>query len=464
VYASVYLYCQLSLLYLLTESLLDFVGFASWFMLTLFVFFLVPMVSAAAAVRIQEEIKAFLDLDFDSDDVLGMLEVSVCDSRSVGEVCLPVACPESDAGSALELKRVGAAEVPWPICFESSGRVAKIRGQGRPRRRPSSEICLVNAFKHKCKGVRPLPVGTQDIDGEALECGKASHAMEDASSGVGAFRAACQVEKARHDFLSVLSDGDVYMKAGAMRKRPRRSKALSLAGDGEAITKNISVRVRGKRSPPAGLEERTYHFLTTVAPTASSCVVYEYSLKRYRRSSLDLSQLFGLIEMQRSSDIVDSGCMEQELDGGIAPTASVRSDVDVIDVSDDDVYTRSSDVTSDRTNPPVFDGVVKQETDGRRPLPSDVPLVMKAEPNPEIKREPGERRVVSSRVSLAKVSAAEVASPHAHTALEVEADTSRRREGSGQLVLTHPLVCSVRVETREQPVKREVPTPDPHVR
>ena len=45
-YASVYLHCQLSFLYLLTESLLDFVGFASWFMLTLFVFILVPMVSA----------------------------------------------------------------------------------------------------------------------------------------------------------------------------------------------------------------------------------------------------------------------------------------------------------------------------------------------------------------------------------------------------------------------------------
>jgi hypothetical protein len=422
-------------------------------------------VPPTAAVLLQEEIKAFLKLDYDSDDVLGMLKLSECESRSVGEVCLPVACPEIGAGSALEVKREGAGEVPVPVCFDSSGRVAKIRGHGRLRRRPSSDICLVNAFKHKCKGVRSLPVGTQDIDGEALECGKASHAMEDASSGVGAFRAACQVEKARHDFLSVLSDGDVYMKAGAMRKRPRRSKALSLAGNGEAITKNNSVPVRGKRLPPAGLEERTYHFLTTVAPAASFCSVYEYSLKRYRRASLGLNQLSGLIEMQRSSDIVDSGCMEQELDRGIAPTASVRSDVDVIDVSDDDAYTRSSDVTSDRTNPPVFDDVVKQETDGRRPLPSDVPLVMKAEPKPEIKREPGERRVVSSRVSLAKVSAASVASPHAHTALKVEANTSWRREGSGQLVLTHPPVGSVMVETREQqPVKREAPTPDPHVR
>ena len=72
---------------------------------------------------------------------------------------------------------------------------------------------------------------------------------------------------------------------------------------------------------------------------------------------------------------------------------------------------------------------------------------------------------MSSRVSLAKVSAAEVASPHAHTALKVEANTSRRREGSGQLVLTHPPVGSVMVETREQQsVKREVPTPDSHVR
>ena len=137
-----------------------------------------------------------------------------------------------------------------------------------------------------------MPIGTQEIDGEAFECGKASHAMEDASGGVGAFRAACQVEKARHDFLSVLSDGDVSMKAGAMRKRsrrsvrkrPRRSKALSLAGNGEAITKNISVPVRGKRLPPVGLEERTYHFLTTVAPAASFCSVYEYTLKRYRRA------------------------------------------------------------------------------------------------------------------------------------------------------------------------------------
>ena len=410
--------------------------------------------SPTAAAHIQEEIKAFLDLDFDSDDALGMLEASECDSRSVGAVCLPVACPESDAGSALELKRVGSGEVPGPIRFESSARVAKIRGQCRPRRRPSSEICLVKAFKHKCKGVRPLPVGTQDIDGEALDCGKASHAMEDASSGVDAFRAACQVEKARHDFLSVLSDGDVYTKAGAMRKRPRLSKALSLAGNGEAITKSISVRVRGKRSPPAGLDERTYHFLTTVAPTASFCVVYEYSLKRYRKSSLGLSQLAGLIEMQRSGDLFDSGCKEQEPDGGVAPTASVRSDVDVIDVTDDDAYTRSSDVT----------GVVKQETDGRRPLPSDVPLVMKAEPKPEIKREPSEGQVVSSRVSLDKVSAAEVASPHAHSALKVETDASRRKEASGQPVLTHPPVGSV-LETREQqPVKREALTPDLHVR
>ena len=410
--------------------------------------------SPTAAAHIQEEIKAFLDLDFDSDDALGMLEASECDSRSVGAVCLPVACPESYAGSALELKRVGSGEVPGPIRFESSARVAKIRGQCRPRRRPSSEICLVKAFKHKCKGVRPLPVGTQDIDGEALDCGKASHAMEDASSGVDAFRAACQVEKSRHDFLSVLSDGDVYTKAGAMRKRPRLSKALSLAGNGEAITKSISVRVRGKRSPPAGLDERTYHFLTTVAPTASSCVVYEYSLKRYRKSSLGLSQLAGLIEMQRSGDLFDSGCKEQEPDGGVAPTASVRSDVDVIDVTDDDAYTRSSDVT----------GVVKQETDGRRPLPSDVPLVMKAEPKPEIKREPSEGQVVSSRVSLDKVSAAEVASPHAHSALKVETDASRRKEASGQPVLTHPPVGSV-LETREQqPVKREALTPDLHVR
>ena len=430
-------------------------------------------VPPTAAVLLQDEIKAFLKLDYDSDDVLGMLKLSECESRSVGEVCLPVACPEIGAGSALEVKREGAGEVPVPVCFDSSGRVAKIRGHGRFRRRPSSDICLVNAFTHKCKGVRPLPIGTQEIDGEAFECGKASHAMEDASSGVGVFRAACQVEKARHDFLSVLSDGDVSMKAGAMRKRsrrsvrkrPRRSKGLSLAGNGEAITKNISVPVRGKRLLPVGLEERTYHFLTTVAPGASFCSVYEYTLKRYRRASLGLNQLYGLIEMQRSSDIVDSGCMEQELDRGIAPTASVRSDVDVIDVSDDDAYTRSSDVTSDRTNPPVFDDVVKQETYARRPLPSDAPLVMKAEPKPEIKREPGERRVVSSRVSLAKVSAASVASPHAHTALKVEASTSWRREGSGQLVLTHPPVGSVMVETREQqPVKREAPTPDPHVR
>ena len=410
--------------------------------------------SPTAAEHIQEEIKAFLDLDFDSADVLGMLEASECDSRSVGEVCLPVACPESDAGSALELKHVGAGEVPGPICFESSGRVVKIRGQGRPRRRPSSEICVVNTFKYKCKGVRPLPVGTQDVDGEALECGKASHAMEDASGGVGAFRAACQVEKARHDFLSVLSDAAVCMRAGAMRKRHRRWKAFSLAGNGEAITENISAPVRGKRSPPVGLEERTYHFLTTVAPTASPYVVYEYSLKRYRKSSLGLSQLSGLVEMQRSSDFFDSGCKDQELDGGVAPTASVRSDVDVIDVSDDDAYTRSSDVT----------GVVKQETDGRRPLPIDVPLAMKAEPKPEIRRELGERQVVSSRVSLAKVSAAEVASPHAHTALKVEADTSRLREASGQLVLTHPPVGSVLATREQQPVKREVLTPDLHVR
>ena len=45
-YASVYLYRQLSFLYLWIEPLLDFVGFASWFMLTLFVSILVPMVSA----------------------------------------------------------------------------------------------------------------------------------------------------------------------------------------------------------------------------------------------------------------------------------------------------------------------------------------------------------------------------------------------------------------------------------
>ena len=42
----VYLYRQLSFLYLWTESLLDFVGFASWLMLILFVSILVPMVSA----------------------------------------------------------------------------------------------------------------------------------------------------------------------------------------------------------------------------------------------------------------------------------------------------------------------------------------------------------------------------------------------------------------------------------
>jgi hypothetical protein len=171
-------------------------------------------------------------------------------------------------------------------------------------------------------------------------------------------------------------------------------------------------------------------------------------------SSFGLSQLSGLIEMQRSSDFFDSGCKGQELDGGVAPTASVRSDVDVIDVSDDDAYTRSSDVT----------GVVKQETDGRRPLPIDVPLAMKAEPKPEIRRELGERQVVSSRVSLAEVSAAEVASPHAHTALKVEADTSRLREASGQLVLTHPPVGSVLATREQQPVKREVLTPDLHVR
>ena len=65
---------------------------------------------------------------------------------------------------------------------------------------------------------------------------------------------------------------------------------------------------------------------------------------------------------------------------------------------------------------------------------------------------------------MAKVSAAEVAGPHAHTALKVEADTSRRREASGQLVLTHTPVGSA-IETREQqPVRREASTPDPHVR
>ena len=96
--------------------------------------------SPTEAACIQQEIKEFLDLDFASDDVLGMLELSKCESRSVGEVCLPVACPESDAGSALGVKRVGAGEVPVPICFDSSGRVAKIRGHGRLRRRPSSDI------------------------------------------------------------------------------------------------------------------------------------------------------------------------------------------------------------------------------------------------------------------------------------------------------------------------------------
>ena len=35
-----------SFLFFVSESPSDFVGFASWFMLTLFVFFLVPMVSA----------------------------------------------------------------------------------------------------------------------------------------------------------------------------------------------------------------------------------------------------------------------------------------------------------------------------------------------------------------------------------------------------------------------------------
>ena len=407
-----------------------------------------------AAERLQEEIKTFLELDRDPDDVLGMLKRFESKSRSVGDVCLPLASPESDAGSALEVKPLGAGEAPVPICFESSGRVGGIRDHGRLRRRPSSDICLVNAFTKKCKRVRPLSDGTQDIDGKALECGKVLHAMEDASSGVGAFRVACQVEKARHDFLSVRSDRDVYMKPGAMRKRPHRSKALSLAGNGEAITKTISVQARGKRLPPAGFEERTYHFLNNVSPIAPFSFVYEYSLKRYRRSSFGLSQLPGLIEMMRSNDIFDSGCKEQELDAGVAPTASVPSDVHVIDVSDDDSYARSGNLA----------GVVKQETDGRRPLPSDVPLVMKAEPVPEIKRELGERPVVSSRVSLAKVSAAEVASPHAHTALEDEADTSRRREAPGQLVLTHAPVGSV-IEAREQsPVKREGPNPDPHVR
>ena len=47
--------------------------------------------SPTEAACIQEEIKAFLDLDFASDDVLGMLELSECESRSVGEVCLPAA-------------------------------------------------------------------------------------------------------------------------------------------------------------------------------------------------------------------------------------------------------------------------------------------------------------------------------------------------------------------------------------
>ena len=36
--------------------------------------------SPTAAARLQEEIKAFLELDFDSDDVLGMLELSECES------------------------------------------------------------------------------------------------------------------------------------------------------------------------------------------------------------------------------------------------------------------------------------------------------------------------------------------------------------------------------------------------
>ena len=114
-----------------------------------------------------------------------------------------------------------------------------------------------------------------------------------------------------------------------------------MAGNGEAITKTIPVQARGKRLPPAGLEERTYYFLTNVSPVAPFCFVYEYSLKRYRRSSLGLSQLPGLIEMLRSNDIFDSGCKEQELDGGVAPTASVRSDVDVIDVSATDIVGRS---------------------------------------------------------------------------------------------------------------------------
>ena len=256
--------------------------------------------SPTEAACIQEEINAFLDLDFASDDVLGMLELSGCESRSVGEVCLPVAYLNKSPGpgSALEFKFVSGGEVPVPICVESSGRVAKIRGQGRLRRRPSSEICLVNAFKHKCKGVRSLPVGTHDIHGEAIEFGKASPVMDDASSGVGVFRAACKVEKARHDLLSVASGGDVLMKAGATCKRPRWSKVLPLAGNDEVITKKISVQVRGKRSPPVGVEEHTYHFLTTVAPTAPFCNVYEYSLKRYKRSSLGLGQLSGLIEMQ----------------------------------------------------------------------------------------------------------------------------------------------------------------------
>ena len=423
------------------------------------------------AACIEEDIKQFLELGSASDDdVLGMLQRSGCGSRSVGEVCLPTACPKQShmSGSALELKLVSAGEVPVPICFESSARASKIRGQGRTRRRSSAEICLVDAFKQKCKGVRSLPVGTQDVHGEAIEFGKASPVMEDVSRGVGVFRAACQVEKARHDFLSFQSAGDVYMKTGATCKRPRwsaalpcGSAALPLARNERVITKKISVQVQGRRSHPAGLEERTYHFLTTVAPTASFGVVYEYSLKRYRRSSLGFTQLSGLIEMQRSSDIADSGCMKQELDGGIAPTASVCSAVDIIDVSDDDGYTCSGDVTLDRAIPPVLEGVVKQETDGRRSLPSDASLVLKAESKPEIKREPGERRVVSTGVSLATVSAAEVARPHAHTAFKVEADSSGGRGGSRQLAMAQFPDDSSMVDTRAlQSVKREAPTSD----
>ena len=107
---------------------------------------------------------------------------------------------------------------------------------------------------------------------------------------------------------------------------------------------------------------------------------------------------------------------------------------------------------------------------------------MKADPKLQIKQEPGEIPVAPSRVSLGKVSAASVASPHGavsavsrtganvvrplwnHTLLKVEAHTARRREGSGQLVLIHPSVATVMVETKkQQPVKREAPTPDSHV-